>query len=223
MYVKRNSNREEGLTLTRNLSAPAWRVLSYLYHPDQQGRRTGVSLRTVMSSQQTERDAALSVVERGLVEPRHLGQECTLSDFKKLGPESIRLRITRAGRYVASNDPQHRVMCALRAQPDGLTVHNLMYLQRASGDRRPSFDLSPTINFSELAGMRERNLFEAYLIKGEHTDLPAEWITGDAARRYNNAATNHIVEVFKLADVHKIPGTVYVKPTRHGLSHVAYV
>jgi hypothetical protein len=140
------------------LTAEQWRVLSYLYHPDQLGKRVSPSLATVLHSQHADRDAVVDLVERGLVQARVRGDECTRGPLKRLPERAIRLRLTRAGIYHASNDAMHLVMCALR-HPNMFTLDYLM--------RR----LARPVTFNELCDLADDALITV-LINGEDIEVP---------------------------------------------------
>jgi hypothetical protein len=178
-----------------HLSAAQWRVISYLYHPDQLSRRTSPSLATVTVKQAVDRDDVVEVVERGLVQARVGGEECPRGPLKTLPPKAVRLRLTRSGIYRASNDPQHAVMCALRT-PHRFTLWDLMYRLHV---RQPagSKPLAPKVTFGELCEMADRYLFETFLVEG---DIP----------------------VRKIRDVATIPGLAYAQQTKLGRTYVAY-
>lgn len=138
----------------RQLTAEQWRVISYLYHPDQLSRRTAPSLAAVIDKQAVTREDVIEVVERGLVQGRVGGEECTRGPLKRLPEKAIRLRLTRAGMYHASHDPQHLVLCALRAiGGNGWPLDMLM-------GRLPG----KPISFGELYEMADRGLIATFLI-----------------------------------------------------------
>ena len=142
----------------RQLTAEQWRVISYLYHPDQLSRRTSPSLATVIDKQAVTRDDVIEVVERGLVQARAGGEECTRGPLKRMPETAIRLRLTKAGIYHAHHDPQHLVMCALRAH-DTLTVYTLLR------------GLAQSISFGELCAMADKALIQIFWTDTD-TDVP---------------------------------------------------
>jgi hypothetical protein len=143
----------EPLVSKRQLTAEQWRVISYLYHPDQLSKRLSPSLAVVLDKQDVDRDAVIEVVERGLVQARVGGEECTRGPLKRLPETAIRLRLTKAGIYHVSHDPQHLVMCALRQSEFNLS--GLLHLHKP-------------VTFGELCEMADRNLLDTYLT---HTDI----------------------------------------------------
>jgi hypothetical protein len=66
------------------LTAEQWRIVSYLYHPDQLARRVSPALSTVIRTQAVARDSVIEVVERGLVQARVGGEECARGPLQKL-------------------------------------------------------------------------------------------------------------------------------------------
>jgi hypothetical protein len=143
------------------LSAEQWRVVSYLYHPDQLSRRTSPSLATVINKQAVERDDVVEVVERGLVQGRVGGEECTRGPLKRLPEKAIRLRLTRAGIYRSHHDPQHLVLCAVRALRGDreFTLDDLM--------QRPTVK----VTFGELCEIADKGLITTHLI-GTDIEVP---------------------------------------------------
>ena len=179
----------------RQLTAEQWRVISYLYHPDQLSRRTSPSLAVIINKQAVDRDDVVEVVERGLVQARVGGEECTRGPLKRLPEKAIRLRLTKAGIYHAHTDPQHLVMCALRTTGQ-FTLWNLMY--RFNVQLQPGAKpLAPTIGFGELCEMADRLLFTTLLLDG---DIPVD-----------------------IREVEKIPGLAYARQTKKGASYAAYL
>ncbi|OJF10059.1 hypothetical protein [Couchioplanes caeruleus] len=136
---------------TCKLSAEQWRVISYLYHPDQLSRRTSPSLADVMTKQAVARDDVVEVVERGLVQSRVGGEECTRGPLKRLPEKAIRLRLTRAGIYRAHHDPQHLVLCALRVHRT-LSLDFLMHR------------LATPVSHDELCDIANNGLITAYAL-----------------------------------------------------------
>ncbi|MEU8609361.1 hypothetical protein AB0C29_15295 [Actinoplanes sp. NPDC048791] len=180
------------------LSAEQWRVISYLYHPDQLAKRLSPTLAVVLDKQGVDRDAVIEVAERGLVQARVGGEECTRGPLKTLPAKAIRLRLTRAGIYLAGNDPQHAVMLALR-QPHRFTLWDLMYRLHVRQVPTPApGTVPPRITFAELSDMADRWLFETFLIE---EDIPVK----------------------RLSDVQSIPGLAYARQTKTGASYVAYL
>jgi hypothetical protein len=180
------------------LSAEQWRVISYLYHPDQYSKRVSPPLALVLDKQDVDRDAVIEVAERGLVQARVGGEECPLGPLKKLPAKAIRLRLTRSGAYLAGNDPQHAVMCALR-QPHRFTLWDLMYRLHVRHVPAPAPGMvPPRITFAELSDMADRWLFETFLIED---DIPVK----------------------RISDVQSIPGLAYARQTKTGASYVAYL
>jgi hypothetical protein len=178
------------------LTAEQWRIVSYLYHPDQLARRVSPALSTVIRTQAVARDSVIEVVERGLVQARVGGEECARGPLQKLSETAIRLRLTRSGIYHAGNDPQHAVMCALRFTGVRYTLWDLMYrlnVPQPRGSKR----LAPKVTYGELCEMADRHLFTTFL-----------------------AATDTWVAI---QDVKTIPGLVYATQTGIGKSYVAYV
>ncbi|WP_436528606.1 hypothetical protein [Actinoplanes sp. HUAS TT8] len=141
----------------RHLTAEQWRVISYLYHPDQLSRRTSPTLATVIASQTVDRDDVVEVVERGLVQARVAGEECTRGPLQRLPETRIRLRLTQAGIYHASHNPQHLILCALRAG-----LGKLVSLGRLA-NRLPNRPVS----YGELYDQAERGLFTVHLTDGD--------------------------------------------------------
>lgn len=142
------------------LSAEQWRVISYLYHPDQLSRRNSPSLADVIAKQAVDREDVVEVVERGLVQGRVAGEECTRGPLKRLPEKAIRLRMTKAGIYRASHDPQHLVLCALRAYGHSLALDFLM--------RR----LAAKVTFGELCEVAEKGLISTHLIGDDDIEVP---------------------------------------------------
>ena len=140
------------------LSAAQWRAISYLYHPDQLSRRTSPSMVDVIGKQAVDREDVVEVVERGLVQGRVGGEECTRGPLKRLPAKAIRLRLTRAGIYRASHDPQHLVLCALRA----LGAEQLDFLMRR---------LAAKVTFGELCEIADKGLVDTYLY-GPDVEVP---------------------------------------------------
>jgi hypothetical protein len=131
--------------LKHQLTAPQWRVVSYLYHPDQLAKRVSPSLAEVLHKQHADRDAVVDLVERGLVQARVGGEECTRGPLKRLPEKAIRLRLTKAGIYLASHDAMHLVMCAVRP-PNSFSLAALMHR------------LARPVSFDELCDLADRNL-----------------------------------------------------------------
>jgi hypothetical protein len=180
------------------LSAGQWRVISYLHHPDQYSKRVSPPLAEVLDKQAVDRSDVIEVVERGLVQARVGGEECPLGPLKRLPAKAIRLRVTRSGAYLAVNDPQHAVMCALRTG-QRFTLWDLMYRLHVRHVPTPAPGMiPPRITFAELTEMADQSLFEAFLIEA---DTP----------------------IRSLRDVATMPGLAYARQTRFGASHVAYV
>jgi hypothetical protein len=151
----------------RQLTAEQWRVISYLYHPDQLSRRTAPSLAAVIDKQAVTREDVIEVVERGLVQARVGGEECTRGPLKRLPEPRIRLRLTRAGIYHAGHDAQHLVLCVLRAavHADTFTIDALMHR------------LYKPVSFDELCDMQRRHLLDTFLI-GLDTEVPIGQVRG---------------------------------------------
>jgi hypothetical protein len=143
----------------QHLTAAQWRVISYLYHPDQLSRRTSPTLADVIRKQAVDRADVVEVVERGLVQARVGGEECTRGPLNRLPEKVIRLRLTRAGIYRASHDPQHLVLCTLRAGG----AERLDFLMR----RRRAVKVS----FGELCDIAERGLIGTYVL-GTDIEVP---------------------------------------------------
>lgn len=140
------------------LSAGQWRVISYLHHPDQLGSRTSPTLTAVMTKQAIDRGDVVEVVERGLVQARVGGEECTHAALKRLPEKPIRLRLTNAGIYRAGHDPQHLVLCALRNHAVA-GLNDLMHL------------LAEQVSFGELCEIAEKHLINTYLY-GTDVEVP---------------------------------------------------
>ncbi|WP_067502214.1 hypothetical protein [Actinoplanes sp. TFC3] len=182
------------------LTAAQWRIISYLYHPDQLARRTAPSLAVVIDKQAVDRGDVVEVVERGLVQARVGGEECAHALLKKLPDRAIRLRLSKSGTYHAGTDPQHAVMSALRSTTPGqFTLWDLMYrLEHVPHCPKPAPGMiPPRITFGELAEMAERFLFDTFLVDD---DIPVT-----------------------IREVQTIPGLAYAKQTKTGASYVAYL
>ncbi|MEV7624260.1 hypothetical protein [Actinoplanes sp. NPDC089786] len=134
-------------------------MISYLYHPDQLSRRTSPSLATVIQKQDVDRDDVIEVIERGLVQGRVGGEECTRGPLKRLPEKAIRLRLTKAGIYRAHTDPQHLVLCALRAY--GYSLHLDFLMNR----------LTAKVTFGELCEIADRGLISTHLL-GDDIEVP---------------------------------------------------
>jgi len=153
------SGSETSLVSNCQLSAEQWRVISYLYHPDQLSRRTSPSLADVIAKQAVDREDVIEVVERGLVQGRVGGEECTRGPLKRLPEKAIRLRMTKAGIYRASHDPQHLVLCALRGYGYSLYLDFLMHR------------LAEKVTFGQLCEIADKGLITAHLL-GDDIEVP---------------------------------------------------
>ncbi|MEV6305865.1 hypothetical protein AB0M02_41065 [Actinoplanes sp. NPDC051861] len=182
------------------LTAAQWRIISYLYEPEQFGRRISPTLALIINKQSVDRSDVIEVAERGLVQARLGGEECAHALLKKLPDRAIRLRLTKSGIYRASTDPQLAVMRALRHSARGqFTLWDLMYrLEHVPHCPTPApGKIPPRITFGELADMAGRFLFETFLVDDG-------------------------IPVSDIRDVQTIPGLAYAVQTKLGASYVAH-
>ena len=143
------------------LSAEQWRVIGHLYNPSllsPASRRRDPSMATVCKRQDVNPGAVIEVVNRGLVHTVLEGTEVPLEAVRRLPDKAIRLRITQAGIYHASHDPQHVVLCALR----GAGVLSAYALEHT---------LVMSISFGELCDIAERGLIATHLGNDGDTEV----------------------------------------------------